>query len=191
MSFLRIILIAVGLSMDAFAVSICKGLKMRQIDYGKTLLIGTFFGGFQALMPFIGWLFAYRFKDHIERFDHWVAFILLALIGCKMIYESFHSENDDDSDDLNIRELFILAVATSIDALLVGIVFATTDNINIFYSVSIIGLITFILSVIGVFIGNKFGAVYKSKAEFAGGLILIFIGVKTLLEHLNVIGSIL
>ena len=189
MSTFAIILVAVGLSMDAFAVSVCKGLNMKQIDYGKTLLIGLFFGGFQALMPLIGWLIGYKFQRHIENFDHWIAFLLLGFIGAKMIYESFKEDEDDSSDTLKLSELFILAIATSIDALAVGIAFAMLIDINIFFSVAIIGLITFILSVFGVFIGNKFGSVYKNKAELAGGIILIVLGLKILLEHLGLVRS--
>ena len=189
MSFLSVLIIAVGLSMDAFAVSVCKGLKMRRIDYGKTLLIGLFFGGFQALMPLIGWLLGVKFQNHIERFDHWIAFLLLSFIGAKMIYEAFHEDEDADSDTLGVSELFILAIATSIDALVIGIVFAMLEigTAGIFYNISIIGLTTFILSVFGVFVGNKFGAVYKNKAELAGGVILVLLGLKILLEHLGLI----
>ena len=191
MSFVSIILIAIGLSMDAFAVSICKGLKMRRIDYGQTLLIGLFFGGFQALMPLIGWLFAFKFQNHIESIDHWIAFVLLGFIGGKMIYDSLHHDEEDMPEKFSIYELFILAIATSIDALAVGIVFALSGGVEIFIAVAVIGLITFMLSVAGVFIGHKFGAVYKTKAEFAGGVILVIIGLKILLEHLGVIGEIL
>ena len=189
MSVFSIILVAVGLSMDAFAVSVCKGLNMKRIDYGKTLLIGLFFGGFQALMPLLGWLIGYKFQRHIENIDHWIAFLLLAFIGAKMIYESQKPEDDDSADTLRLSELFILAIATSIDALAVGIAFAMLSDINILFSVSVIGLITFILSVIGVAIGNKFGAAYKNRAELAGGIILIILGLKILLEHLGVVRS--
>ena len=189
MSVFSIILVAVGLSMDAFAVSVCKGLNMKRIDYGKTLIIGLFFGGFQALMPLIGWLVGYKFQRHIENIDHWIAFLLLAFIGAKMIYESRKADEDNSSDTFKISELFILAVATSIDALAVGIAFAMLNDINILFSVSVIGLITFILSVIGVAIGNKFGAAYKNRAELAGGIILIILGLKILLEHLGVVRS--
>ncbi|MBO4433748.1 MAG: manganese efflux pump [Clostridia bacterium] len=187
MSVFSIVLIAIGLSMDAFAVSVCKGLKMKTIDYGKTLLIGLFFGGFQAIMPLIGWLIGYKFQRHIENIDHWIAFLLLAFIGGKMIYESFKADEDNSDDTLKLSELFILAIATSIDALAVGIAFAMLSDINIFFSIAIIGLITFILSVIGVAVGNKFGAVYKNKAELVGGIILILLGLKILLEHLGIV----
>lgn len=190
MGFVSVLLVAVGLSMDAFAVAVCKGLKMQKIDYGKTLLIGFFFGGFQALMPLIGWLLGIKFQRLISSFDHWFAFALLAVIGGKMVYDSVHSD-DDISNSFSISELFVLAIATSIDALAVGITFGIFDDINIFYAISIIGITTFIFSIIGVFIGNKFSIVFKSKAELAGGLILIFLGLKILLEHIGVIGSIL
>ena len=176
MGIFSILLIAVGLSMDAFAVSVCKGLKMRTIDYSKTMLIGLFFGGFQAIMPLIGWLIGFKFQSHIESFDHWIAFLLLGFIGAKMIYESFKSDEEID-DGFSISELFILAIATSIDALAVGIAFAMIKEVNILFSVAVIGLTTFILSVIGVAVGNKFGAVYKNKAEFTGGVILILLGL--------------
>lgn len=187
MSVFSIILVAIGLSMDAFAVSVCKGLKMKTIDYGKTLLIGLFFGGFQAIMPIIGWLIGYKFQQHIERIDHWIAFLLLAFIGAKMIYESFKPDEDNSPDTLRLSELFILAIATSIDALAVGITFAILNDINIFFSAAVIGLITFILSVIGVGVGNKFGAFYKNKAELTGGIILMILGLKILLEHLGIV----
>lgn len=187
MSLVSIVLIAVGLSMDAFAVAICKGLKMRTVSYGKTLLIALFFGGFQALMPIVGWLLGYKFQRHIGSFDHWIAFILLAFIGGKMIYESFKSDNDEVNDSLRISELFILAIATSIDALAVGIAFAVMNMTNIYFSAGVIGLITFIFSIVGVLVGSKFGSVYKNKAELTGGIILVLLGLKILLEHLGLI----
>ena len=188
MDIISVVLTAIGLSMDAFAVAVCKGLKMRKIDYGKTLLIGLFFGGFQALMPLVGWLVSVKFQKHVEGFGHWIAFLLLAFIGGKMIYESFKTDRDDESGSLGIGELFVLAIATSMDALAVGITFAVLSSANIFFNVAIIGLITFILSVIGVALGNRFGTAYKNKAEFAGGVILILLGAKILLEKLGVIG---
>lgn len=185
--FITVFLTGIGLSMDAFAVAICKGLKMQKLNYKQMGLVALFFGGFQALMPLIGWILGNSFKSYIENFDHWVAFVLLSFIGGKMIYEAFQSE-DEDCGCFDIKELFIMAIATSIDALAVGIAFAI-DGIdtwtNILFAILIIGLTTFILSALGVIIGHKFGAVYKSKAEFAGGIILIFIGIKILLEHLG------
>ena len=183
-----VFLTGIALSMDAFAVAICKGLKMQKLNYKQMGLIAVFFGGFQALMPFIGWALGHSFKNYIENFDHWVAFALLAFIGGKMILESFECE--EDCGCFSIKELFILAIATSIDAMAAGIAFAI-DGIDtlpdILISIVIIGITTFILSALGVFIGHKFGAVYKSKAELAGGIILILIGLKILLEHLGVL----
>lgn len=186
--FITVFLTGIGLSMDAFAVSICKGLKMQKFNYKQMGLIALFFGGFQALMPLVGWMLGNSFKSYIESFDHWVAFVLLCFIGGKMIYEAFQVE-DDDCGCFDIKELLIMAIATSIDALAVGIAFAI-DGIdtwtNILLAILIIGVTTFVLSAIGVLIGHKFGAVYKTKAEFAGGVILILIGLKILLEHLSV-----
>lgn len=189
MGIVELFLIAVGLSMDAFAVAICKGLNMRKINYNHTIVIAAFFGGFQGLMPLIGWALGKQFEQYITSFDHWIAFILLAFIGGQMIREAMKKEDEESQidDSLNIKELFMLAIATSIDALAVGITFALIPNTNIWISIILIGIITFILSIIGVFIGNKFGSRYKSKAEFAGGVILILIGTKILLEHLNLI----
>ncbi len=186
MGFVELFLIGIGLSMDAFAVAVCKGLKMQRLNLKQTALIALFFGGFQAIMPLIGWLLGANFKDYIVDFDHWIAFVLLAFIGGKMVYESFKNEEDDDCDKFDIKELFVLAIATSIDALAVGITFAFLQ-VNIISAITLIGITTFILAAVGVFIGHKFGAVYKSKAELAGGLILILIGLKILLEHLGII----
>lgn len=188
--FITVFLTGIGLSMDAFAVAICKGLKMQKLNYKQMGLIALFFGGFQAFMPFIGWTLGHSFKDYIESFDHWVAFALLAFIGGKMIYEAFKDDDDDECDSFDVKELLIMAVATSIDAMAAGIAFAI-DGIDtvtsILWAVLVIGVTTFVLSAFGVFIGHKFGAVYKSKAELAGGIILILIGAKILLEHLGVL----
>lgn len=188
--FITVFLTGVALSMDAFAVAVCKGLKMQKLDYKQTALIALFFGGFQALMPFIGWALGHSFKDYIESFDHWVAFALLAFIGGKMIYEAFKGDDDDDNGGFDIKELLVMAIATSIDAMAAGIAFAI-DGIEtltgILLAILVIGITTFVLSAIGVFIGHKFGAVYKSKAELAGGIILILIGAKILLEHLGIL----
>ena len=188
--FVTVFLTGIGLSMDAFAVAICKGLKMQKLNYKQMGLISLFFGGFQALMPFIGWALGHSFKDYIESFDHWVAFALLAFIGGKMIYEAFKSDDDDDCGCFDIKELLLMAIATSIDAMAAGIAFAI-DGIdtlgNILFAVLIIGITTFVLSAIGVLIGHKFGAVYKTKAELAGGIILILMGAKILLEHLGIL----
>ncbi len=184
--FFTAFLTGIGLSMDAFAVAICKGLKMQKLNYKQMGLIALFFGGFQALMPLIGWALGGSFKSYIEGFDHWVAFGLLLFIGGKMIIEAFGNDEEDCCACFDVKELFIMAIATSIDALAVGIAFAI-DDINIWSSILIIGITTFILSAIGVLIGHKFGAVYKSKAELAGGLILILIGFKILFEHLGIL----
>ena len=185
----ELILLAVALAMDAFAVAVCKGLSMRKINHKYALIIGLFFGFFQALMPTIGWFLGKKFEVYITNFDHWIAFILLAFIGGKMIYECL-TEDDNEctacESILDIRELTVLSVATSIDALAAGITFACLD-VSIKSSASLIGVITFVLSYIGVAVGNKFGSKYKKKAEFAGGVVLILIGIKILLEHLGVI----
>lgn len=188
--FIMLFLMGVGLAMDAFAVSVCKGLSMRKVNKKQCLIIGLFFGGFQALMPFIGWALGIRFQEYITKFDHWIAFILLGIIGGKMIAEAVRGgdeavEIEEMDAPLNIKELFILAIATSIDALAVGITFAFLD-IPIVEAVTVIGVTTFIISVIGVYIGNFFGNRYKNKAELAGGLILVLLGTKILLEHLNI-----
>ena len=187
MGFLELLLLGVGLSMDAFAVAICKGLKMPKLNYKQTALIALFFGGFQALMPLIGWLLGTRFEKYITDFDHWIAFGLLLFIGGKMIWEAVKGgEEDEDDGRFDIQELFLMAIATSIDALAVGITFAFLKT-DILPSITIIGCTTFVISAFGVFVGHRFGAKYKTKAEIAGGIILILIGVKILLEHLGII----
>lgn len=188
MGIIEIIAVGIGLAMDAFAVSICKGLKMRKINYTHTLIIALFFGGFQALMPLIGWLLGKQFETYIVSIDHWIAFALLAFIGGKMIYESFKKEEEDSSETekLDLKELTVMAIATSIDALAVGITFAFFQ-VNIISAISIIGVITFVICTAGVIIGHNFGAKYKNKAELAGGIVLVVIGLKILLEHLGVI----
>lgn len=190
--FIEILLIGVGLSMDAFAVSICKGLGMTKVNRKQALTIGLYFGGFQALMPFIGYMLGIRFGKYITSIDHWIAFILLGFIGGKMVYEAVKEKDDDAVVEkdlaLNQGEMLLLAIATSIDALAVGIMFAFTyDSLNIYWAIAIIGLTTFVLSIIGVIVGNFFGNKYKKKSEIAGGIILILIGVKILLEHLGII----
>lgn len=191
MGFIELFLIGVGLSMDAFAVSVCKGLNMQKINMRHAVVIGLFFGGFQALMPFVGWALGKQFEQYITAVDHWIAFALLAFIGGKMVYEAIKGGDDDekmhDGDKLDIKELFLLAVATSIDALAVGITFAFLQ-VSILPSITVIGVTTFAFSVGGVAIGNRFGAKYKNKAELAGGIILILIGLKILLEGVGVIG---
>lgn len=189
--FIVLFLMGVGLSMDAFAVSVCKGLAMRKVNKKQAFVIGLFFGGFQALMPLLGWSLGIQFEQYITSIDHWIAFILLGFIGGKMIVEAV--KPDDESVEvkemdppLNIKEMFVLAIATSIDALAVGITFAFLDY-PIVESIIIIGITTFVISIIGVYIGNFFGSLYKKKAELAGGIILVLLGVKILLEHLGVL----
>ena len=173
MSIIEIALIGMGLAMDAFAVSICKGLAMRRMNYKKAIIIAAFFGVFQALMPALGYVLGTTFANKIAAIDHWIAFILLALIGANMIKEALSSDDDECQDDsLRLGDLIMLSIATSIDALAVGITFAFF-NVSLLLSVSMIGIITFIICVIGVKVGNVFGEKYKSKAELAGGLILI------------------
>ena len=187
---MELALIGVGLAMDAFAVSVCKGLAMEKVKKKQALIIGLFFGGFQALMPFIGWALGIRFEKYIISVDHWIAFILLSIIGGKMIKEAMEKEEESElkkeDKELDLREMFVLAIATSIDALAVGITFAFL-RYPIIEAISIIGVVTFIISVLGVYVGNIFGMRYKSKAEFAGGCILILIGLKILLEHLGIL----
>ena len=182
-------LIGIGLSMDAFAVAICKGLGMERINKRDTLLLALFFGGFQALMPLTGYLLGSRFASYIERWDHWIAFVLLAFIGGNMIRESREQEEEEieHGGSIRYRELFTLAVATSIDALAVGVSFAFL-GVRIAPAVTLIGCTTFVLTLVGVWVGNLFGSRYKSRAELTGGIILILIGVKILLEHLGVLG---
>ena len=177
--------------MDAFAVSICKGLAMRKVNKKQAFVIGLFFGGFQALMPFIGWALGSQFESYITSIDHWIAFVLLAVIGGKMVKEAVSEKDGEDEVEqmdppLDIKEMFILAVATSIDALAVGITFAFL-NYPIVEAITIIGITTFVISIIGVYVGNFFGSKYKKRAEIVGGVILILLGVKILLEHLGIL----
>ncbi len=188
MSFFELLLTAVALSMDAFAVAACKGLNMRSINWKRAGWIGLFFGGFQALMPLAGWLLGKQFEHLITSVDHWVVFALLALIGGKMIYDAVKAEDGEScpvEDRLSVRELVALSLATSIDALAVGISFAFL-NVRILPAVAVIGITTFALSIIGVAIGQKFGAKYRDRATLAGGVVLVFIGTRILLEHLGV-----
>ena len=187
MGFTDLFLIAVGLSMDAFAVAICKGLAMERIDRRRSCLIALFFGGFQALMPLIGWGLGRQFERYITSYDHWIAFLLLAYIGGRMVWDAFHGDGEEGRGGFSIRELLMLAVATSIDALAVGITFAFL-KVRIAGAVTIIGCTTFLLSLLGVVIGNRFGSRCRNKATFTGGVILILIGTKILLEHTGVIG---
>lgn len=183
----ELFLIALGLSMDAFAVSLCKGLAARELKARHFLIVGLWFGGFQALMPGLGYLLGSGFEQYISMLDHWIAFVLLALIGGNMIREALGKEETRSDASFSAKIMFFMAIATSIDALAVGITFALLPNVNILAAVSFIGAITFLLSALGLKIGNTAGIRYKSRAEFAGGLILILMGTKILLEHLNVI----
>ena len=187
MSFIELLLIAIGLSMDAFAVSICKGLAMPKIQAKNAIIIGLWFGGFQALMPTIGYFLGSTFEKYITSVDHWVAFALLVIIGGNMIREGCSKDEEKANDSFSFKTMIVLAVATSIDALAVGITFALLPDVNIVAAVSFIGATTFIISAVGLKVGNIFGLKYKSKAEIAGGVILILIGTKILLEHLGVI----
>lgn len=187
MGIVELLLTAIALSMDAFAVSVCKGLGMRRMRYDQALVISLYFGVFQALMPLIGWLLGTSFSRYIQAFDHWIAFVLLAFLGGKMLWDVFHEKEDGEQESaerrLDHRELFMLAIATSIDALAVGIAFACLE-VNIWRSISIIGVTTLVISFAGVWIGNRFGNRFQKKAEIAGGLVLILIGMKILAEHL-------
>lgn len=185
MDFLAIVVIALGLSMDAFAAAIGKGLDMKKIDYKWSFTVALFFGGFQALMPVIGWSLGEQFDKYITDYDHWIAFFLLVFIGGKMIIESFKHECEVPENNRSFKELIVLSVATSIDALAVGLSFALL-NMKILFSAIIIGIITFGLSFLGVILGYKFGCKYKDQAELFGGVILILIGLKILFEHLNI-----
>lgn len=187
MGFLELVLIAIGLSMDAFAVSICKGLSLKEVKAKHYFIIGIWFGGFQALMPTIGYFLGTTFESYINKIDHWVAFILLAIIGGNMVKESFSNEEEKQDDKFDVRNMFLMAVATSIDALAVGVAFGLLPNVNIGIAASLIGVITFTLSAVGLKIGKTFGSKYESKAEFAGGVILLLIGLKILLEHLGIL----
>lgn len=186
MSLLTLFITAVGLSMDAFAVSVCKGLAMKKLSWKKAVIIGLWFGGFQALMPSIGFALGTRFERYVTAFDHWIAFVLLVFIGSNMIKEALSKEEDEANDSVDVKTMLLLALATSIDALAVGVTYAFLQ-VNIVPAVSFIGIITFILSVIGVKIGNVFGLKYKAKAEIFGGAILIIMGLKILLEHLGLL----
>ena len=186
MSLIELFLSAVGLPMAAFAVAVFKGLAMPKMSWKGAAIVGLYFGGFQALMPFLGYLLGAGFKDAISAYDHWVAFILLALIGGNMIRESREDEEESLDASLSFRSMVLLAIATSIDALAVGVTLAFLD-VPILSSVCFIGVVTFCLSLVGVKAGNVFGCKYKSKAEFVGGLVLILIGLKILLEHMGVI----
>ena len=186
MSLIELFILAVGLSMDAFAVSICKGLSLRKIKAKHMCIAGLWFGGFQALMPLIGYFLGSFFSEMIEQYDHWVAFILLAIIGGNMIKESFGKDDNVDSA-MDFKSMLLLAIATSIDALAVGVTFAFLQ-VQIVPAVSFIGVVTFIFSAAGIKIGSLFGTKYRSKAELFGGIVLVLIGLKILLEGIGVFG---
>ena len=191
MGLIELFLIAVGLSMDAFAVSVCKGLAMPKCTFKKAAIVGLWFGGFQALMPFVGWLLGSQFQKYITSIDHWIAFILLGFIGGKMMIEAVREWNEEEVVDvmdapIDHKNMLVLAVATSIDALTVGITFAFLGT-PIVEAITIIGITTMVISIAGVVVGNFFGSRYKSKAEFIGGLILVLLGLKILLEHLGIL----
>lgn len=187
MSMLTLFITAIGLSMDAFAVSICKGLAMKKLSVKNACIVGLWFGGFQALMPFIGYLLGSRFEQYVTAIDHWIAFALLTLIGLSMIREALSRKEETASDSLDPKTMFLLAVATSIDALAVGVTYAFLQ-VAIVPAVCFIGSITFLLSAVGVKVGNAFGTRYKSRAEIFGGIILIAMGIKILVEHLGLPG---
>lgn len=190
MNIVELLLIAVGLSMDAFAVAVCKGLSMKKCTVKKAAIVGAWFGIFQGRMPLIGYFLGVQFKETITSIDHWIAFILLGIIGGNMIREAFceeeESEYDAQQESLDMRTMFGLAIATSIDALAIGVTFAFLQ-VKIVPAVSFIGIVTFILSMIGVKVGNVFGEKYSKKAEIAGGVILILLGIKILLEHTGIL----
>lgn len=187
MGLVELFLIAVGLSMDAFAVSVCKGLAMKKCTWTKAGIVGLYFGVFQAGMPVIGYLLGVQFKDIITSIDHWIAFILLGIIGANMLKEAFEEEDENECDEaLDVHTMVGLAVATSIDALAVGVTFAFLQ-VKIIPAVCFIGATTFLISVAGVKIGNVFGSRYKKRAEIAGGIILILLGAKILIEHLGIL----
>ena len=186
MDFITLFILAVGLSMDAFAVSICKGLAMKKITPAKMAVVGLWFGGFQMLMPIIGYLLGFQFSERISSIDHWVAFVFLGLIGGSMIKEALSGEEENADASLDVRTMFLLAVATSIDALAVGVTFAFM-TVEVLPASALIGVVTFAFSAVGVKVGNVFGVKYKSKAELAGGILLVLLGVKILLEHLGIL----
>ncbi|MBR4803159.1 MAG: manganese efflux pump [Bacteroidales bacterium] len=186
MGFLTLLLLAIGLSMDAFAVSVCKGLSLRKGSPRAYLSVGLWFGGFQALMPVVGYYLIFNFKEFVVNIDHWVAFALLVLVGGNMIREALSGDEEPTDASLGFKTMLLLAIATSIDALAVGISFGCLD-VNLPLAVAFIGIMTFILSVAGLKIGTIFGTRYKSKAEITGGVILILLGVKILLEHLGIL----
>ncbi len=186
MGIIELIILSIGLAMDAFAVAICKGLSMKKVRWKNVIIIATYFGFFQALMPLLGFLLGVNFRDKITNIDHWVAFILLVVIGINMIKEAISNKKEEQSDSIKFKDMIILAIATSIDALAVGVTFAFL-KVNIFLAISFIGIITFVISAVGVKLGAVFGYKYEKKAQLTGGIILILLGFKILFEHLQFI----
>lgn len=186
MGIIEIIVISFGLSVDSFTVAICKGLSMNKMNYKTSIIIGLYFGIFQAIMPLIGYTLGSMFASTISSVDHWVAFVLLLIIGCSMIKETFSNEEEVSNGDISFKTMCLLGIATSIDALAVGITFSLF-KVNILLSISLIGIIAFAMSVLGVKIGNKFGNKYEKSSKVFGGILLIILGTKILLEHLNII----
>ena len=186
MRILELLLIAVGLAMDAFAVSVCKGLSLKEMEWKKAVTVGLYFGVFQALMPAVGYFLGTTFESLVTQIDHWIAFVLLGFIGINMLKEALDKDKEESNDKVDFKTMFVLAIATSIDALAIGITFAFL-KVNVLLATLLIGIITFVLSIIGVKIGNKFGDKYERKAEVIGGMILILMGIKILFEHLGVI----
>lgn len=187
MGIIEIVLIGASLSMDAFAVSLCQGLKMPRLDMKKASLIAFFFGIFQALMPILGWTLGSLFASYVDRYDHYIAFVLLAYLGGKMIWDVFHSGNEEPDTAIDMRSLFVMAFATSVDSLAVGVTFGMDPSVRIIPSAAIIGVTTFAICIAGVFAGNMFGARWQTKAQFTGGLMLILVGAKILLEGLGIL----
>ncbi len=188
MGILELFITAVALSMDAFAVAMCKGLATQKVRWKHMVLAGLWFGGFQGLMPLLGYLLGTTFESYITAYDHWIAFALLGFLGGKMIWEALSGDDDEAAcDSFAVREMFLMAVATSIDALAVGVSFALLPDVNIGWAVLFIGVCTFFLSALGVKLGNIFGTKFKSRAELAGGVILVLMGTKILLEHLGIL----
>ena len=185
MGIIELVILSIGLAMDAFAVAVCKGLSMSKMKWKNAIVIGLYFGFFQGFMPVIGYLLGVNFQEKISNIDHWIAFILLGIIGINMIKEALSKDCEKQNDSVKFKDMIVLAIATSIDALAIGITFAFL-KVSVVLAVTLIGVITFAISVIGVKIGNIFGDKYEKKAELVGGLILILLGVKILLEHLNI-----
>lgn len=186
MGLIELVILSIGLAMDAFAVSICKGLAMQKMKWKNAIIIGAYFGIFQALMPLIGYFLGINFEKAITNVDHWIAFGLLTVMGINMIKEAYSKEKEESNDSIKFKDMLILAIATSIDALAVGITFAFF-KVNLVLAITLIGTITFALSVIGTKVGNRFGDKYENKAELVGGIILILLGLKILLEHLGIL----